>query len=134
MASNLTYSISDLAKEFGITTRTIRFYEDQGLLAPHREGRKRVYTRRDRTRLKLILRGKRLGFTLGEVGELFEHYDSIDGEERQLRRFLDILTDKRAKLEEQRSDLEAALQEIAANEARCRQLLGEKEPRAAGSG
>jgi DNA-binding transcriptional MerR regulator len=121
-----TFTISELAREFDITTRAIRFYEDQGLLNPDRDGRRRVYSRRDRTRLKLILRGKRLGFTLGEVRELFEHYDSVDGEERQLRRYIDILSRKRVKLEQQQQDLEAALDEIATNEAQCRRLLREK--------
>jgi len=126
MTQTITFSISDLAKEFDLTTRAIRFYEDQGLLNPHRDGRKRVYSLRDRTRLKLILRGKRLGFTLGEVRELFEHYDSVDGEERQLRRYMDILSRKRLKLEQQRDDLEAALSEITSNEEQCRKLLREK--------
>ncbi len=122
----ITFTISELAKEFDITTRAIRFYEDQGLLNPDRDGRRRVYSGRDRTRLKLILRGKRLGFTLGEVRELFHHYDSVDGEERQLRRYIDILSSKRMKLEQQRRDLDAALDEIATNEAQCRRILREK--------
>ena len=126
MKQTSTFTISDLAKEFQVTTRAIRFYEDQGLLNPLRDGRKRVYSRRDRTRLKLILRGKRLGFTLGEVRELFEHYDSVDGEERQLRRFMSILSNKREKLEQQRHDLEAALNEISSNEEQIRRLLREK--------
>ena len=126
MKQTTTFTISDLAREFDVTTRAIRFYEDQGLLNPLRDGRKRVYSRRDRTRLKLILRGKRLGFTLGEVRELFQHYDSVDGEERQLRRFMAILSSKREKLEQQRDDLEAAMSEIASNEEQCRRLLREK--------
>jgi len=121
--SRNTFGISELAREFGITTRAIRFYEDLGLLAPTRDGRKRVYNRRDRTRLKLILRGKRLGFTLSESRELFELYDSAAGEKAQLRRFLTIMAEKREQLEQQRRDIELALNEIAASEEHCMDIL-----------
>ena len=86
----ITYTITELAREFGVTTRTIRFYEDQGLLHPHRQGRKRIYSKRDRIRLKLTLRGKRLGFTLGETRELIDLFDTPQGEEKQLRQFLKL--------------------------------------------
>lgn len=123
-----TYTISDLAREFKLTTRAIRFYEDQGLLNPQREGRKRIYTKRDRTRLKLILRGKRLGFTLSETRELFDLYDTARGEERQLRHFLKILADRRTLLEQQQKDIEAVLHEINSAEAECLRLLTVEKP------
>ncbi|HXH03849.1 MAG TPA: MerR family DNA-binding transcriptional regulator [Candidatus Competibacteraceae bacterium] len=120
-----TYTITELAKEFNVTTRAIRFYEDQGLLNPKREGRKRVYSRRDRTRLKLILRGKRLGMTLGETRELFDLFDTARGEEKQLRHFLRILAERRRILEQQQRDIEAVLAEIDAAAAECHRLLAE---------
>ena len=85
---DILFSISDLAREFGVTTRAIRFYEDEGLLSPGRSGRQRVYTSRDHVRLKLIVRGKRLGFSLSEVREIIEMYDLDSGENGQLRYFL----------------------------------------------
>ena len=117
------YSISDLAREFDVTPRAIRFYEDQGLLAPRRDGQRRIYTGRDRTRLKLTLRGKRLGLTLSEVRELIDMYEPGRDERPQLERFLDVLASHRAALETQRADLEAQLAEIAAFEARIRKQL-----------
>jgi DNA-binding transcriptional MerR regulator len=120
-----TYSITELAKEFNITTRAIRFYEDQGLLNPNREGRKRIYSHRDRTRLKLILRGKRLGFSLSETRELFDLFDTARGEEKQLRRFVKILAERRAILKQQQSDIEAILHEIDGAESECLRLLRE---------
>lgn len=122
-----TYTITDLAREFDLTTRAIRFYEDQGLLNPRREGRKRIYTYRDRTRLKLILRGKRLGFSLGETRELFELFDSTHGEEKQLRRFVKILGERRAILRQQQRDIEAILEEIDSAEMECQKRLTELE-------
>ncbi len=126
--STTVYTISDLAREFNLTTRAIRFYEDQGLLNPQREGRKRIYTKRDRTRLRLILRGKRLGFTLSETRELFDLYDSARGEERQLRYFLKILVEHRSLLEQQQRDIKAALHEINTAEAECLRLLTVEKP------
>ncbi|SEO58546.1 MerR family transcriptional regulator [Aquisalimonas asiatica] len=117
------YTIGELAREFDITTRTIRFYEDEGLLAPIREGRKRLYRRRDRARLKLILRGKRLGFTLGEIRETFELYDEAHGESRQLHYYLGVLDEKRQQLKQQRRDIEDALAELEQSYARCQDLL-----------
>ena len=118
-----TYTISELAKEFGVTTRTIRYYEDQGLLSPRREGINRVFTNRDRVRLKLALRGKRLGFSLGEIRELFELYDVSRDERRQLEEFLARLERRRALLEQQREDIEVMLNEINFFAGQCRRLL-----------
>ena len=118
-----TFTISDLAKEFGVTTRTIRYYEDQGLLSPGREGTSRVFTSRDRVRLKLALRGKRLGFSLGEIRELFELYDISRDERRQLEEFLARLERRRALLEQQREDIEVMLNEISFFAGQCRRLL-----------
>ena len=118
-----TFSISDLAREFGITPRTIRFYEDQGLISPGREGRNRVFSRRDRTRLKLALRGKRLGFSLAEIRYLIDMYDTARNKNTQLTEFLNGLSERKAALQQQREDIEALLQEVGNFELQCRQLL-----------
>jgi DNA-binding transcriptional MerR regulator len=121
-----TFTITDLAREFDITPRAIRFYEDQGLLAPTRAGtggRQRVYTQRDRTRLKLTLRGKRLGLSLSEVRDLVDMYESPSDTAAQLQRFLQVLAGHRSMLERQLEDLQVTLGEIAAHETRCRTLL-----------
>lgn len=118
-----TYTISDLAKEFGITTRTIRFYEDQGLLSPRREGTSRVFSNRDRVRLKLALRGKRLGFSLAEIRELFDLYDISRDERKQLEEFLAKLERRRTLMEQQREDIEVMLNEINFFANECRRLL-----------
>ena len=121
-----TYTISDLAKEFDLTTRAMRCYEDMGLLQPQREGpagRNRVYTARDRTRLKLTLRAKRLGLSLVEAKEIIDSYDSPRDTEPQLRKFLTILTDHREKLEAQMLDLQANLDELRTHEKEARALL-----------
>ncbi len=125
LSGSTIYTISDLAREFDVTTRAIRFYEDEGLLNPRREGRKRLYTKRERTRLKLILRGKRLGMSLGETRELFDLFDTARGEERQLQLFMKILAERRAILEQQQRDIEAVLLEIDTAAAECRRLLAE---------
>ena len=104
VADSAVFTIGELATEFGVTTRTIRFYEDQGLLAPKRQGRNRVYDRRDRTRLKLALRGKRLGFALSEIREILDLFDSPQGEEQQLIRYLEALDNHRTQLEQQLSE------------------------------
>jgi DNA-binding transcriptional MerR regulator len=120
------FSITELSREFDITPRAIRFYEDEGLLAPAREGphgRVRVYNQRDRTRLKLTLRGKRLGLSLSEIRELVDMYDSPKDTEAQLTRFLDVLQHHRSTLEQQREDIEVALAEVTAHESQCRKLL-----------
>lgn len=121
-----TYTISELAKEFGVTTRTIRFYEDQGLVSPAREGSNRVFSNRDRVRLKLALRGKRLGFSLAEIRELFELYDVSRDEKKQLEEFLGKLDRRRAHLEQQREDIEVMLNEITFFANQCRRLLKDK--------
>jgi len=123
------YTISDLAREYDVTTRTLRFYESVGLLAPTREGQRRLYSRRDRTRVKLTLRGKRLGMTLAEIKEVFDLYDSVQGETGQIARFLDILKEKREQLLRQRQDLEEALAELEVSERRCRAILERDEKR-----
>ena len=120
-----TYTITELSREFDITPRAIRFYEDQGLLAPQRAGssKSRVYSNRDRTRLKLTLRGKRLGLALSEIRELIDMYESPKDEAAQLTKFLQVLGDHRSQLEQQRLDIEAQLKEIGAFEAQCRKRL-----------
>jgi DNA-binding transcriptional MerR regulator len=123
-----TYTIAELAREFDITARAIRFYEDQGLLSPSREGvggRNRVYTPRDRTRLKLTLRGKRLGLTLSEIKSIIDMYESPKDTVAQIDRFLSVLSHQRATLEQQRDDIEMSLAEISVHEEECRRLLGE---------
>lgn len=120
-----TYSISDLSREFDITTRAIRFYEDQGLLSPVREGQKRIYSPRDRTLLKLILRGKRLGFTLAESRVLFDMYDPDSGNEKQLLQFLRILDEKEALLDQQLHDIEVMKIELKEARNRCQVALEE---------
>jgi DNA-binding transcriptional MerR regulator len=119
-----TFTITELAQEFDITPRAIRFYEDLGLLEPARAGRNRVYTHRDRTRLKLTLRGKRLGLSLQEVKQLVDMYESGSDERPQLEAFLGVLSDHRRQLEQQLEDIQVTLAEIEQHEARCRMLLG----------
>ncbi len=121
--SGPTYSISDLAQEFALTTRAIRFYEDQGLLAPRRRGMARIYGERERTRIKLILRGKRLGLALSEIRELFDIYATAGNERAQLEKFLQMLAERRAMLHQQREDIDAVLAEIAFIERDCRRRL-----------
>src|SRR5678816_1252967 len=117
------FSISDLAREFDVTPRAIRFYEDQGLLAPRRDGQRRIYTPRDRTRLKLTLRGKRLGLSLSEIRELIDMYEPGRDERPQLERFLAVLQAHTASLLQQRADIEAQLSEIQTFEKRVRKRL-----------
>jgi len=117
------YSISELSREFDITPRAIRFYEDQGLISPRREGQRRVYTPRDRTRLKLTLRGKRLGLSLSEIRELIDMYEPGRDARAQLERFLAVLESHRATLLQQRADIEAQLSEIQTFEKRVRKQL-----------
>jgi len=116
------YKISDLAKEFDITTRSIRFYEDEGLIQPERKGSMRIYNRRDRTRLKLILRGKRLGFSLAEIRELFELYDTHQGD-TQLTEMLKIIDEKEAVLMRQLDDINNMLSDLNLARERCEQAL-----------
>jgi DNA-binding transcriptional MerR regulator len=124
-----TLSIGELAREFDLTTRAIRFYEDCGLLTPQRVGRNRVYTARDRTRLKLTLRGKRLGLTLAEVKELVDMYESPRDTLPQLRKFLVVLAAHRAQLEQQMADLHVTLDEVRSHEKEGKRLLAEGEQR-----
>ena len=118
-----TYSIGELAEEFGITSRTLRLYEEEGLLDPLREGTRRIYNERNRVRLRLILRGKRLGWSLSEIRESFQLYDSDLGEEAQLERMLDKLQSQRETLVAQREDIDSALQDIDQVEVNARQAL-----------
>ena len=118
-----TYSISDLAREFDVTPRTIRFYEEQGLLTPARRGQVRIYTPGDRVRLKLILRGKRLGFTLEESRALFDLYDPANGNRRQLKTMLSTIESHRTNLAQQLHDIQVMMIELDEAETRCRQAL-----------
>jgi DNA-binding transcriptional MerR regulator len=121
-----TYSISELASEFDVTTRSIRFYEDQGLLHPTRRGQTRIYSSKDRVRLKLILRGKRLGFSLAETRELFDLWDeTLSGSEKQLNLMLKTIATKRAELEQQLKDIAMVQLELDSAETRCLEALAE---------
>lgn len=121
-----SFSIADLSREFDLTPRAIRFYEDKGLISPAREGMQRVYSKRDRTRLMLTLRGKRLGLSLADIRELIDMYDTAADESPQLLKFLTVLSRRRAALEQQREDIEAVLAEINRFEQQCQQLLVER--------
>lgn len=126
MDKKATYSISELASEFDVTTRSIRFYEDQGLLSPRRKGQTRIYSRQDRVRLKLILRGKRLGFSLAETKELFDLWDeTLSGSEKQLRLLLDKINQRKVALEQQLNDIAMVKLELDSAEARCTEALDE---------
>ncbi|RDB42328.1 MerR family DNA-binding transcriptional regulator [Halomonas sp. DQ26W] len=119
-----TYSIGELARMFEVTPRTIRFYEQEGLLAPERRGQTRIYHEKDRVRLKLTLRGKRLGFSLAEIREVIEMYDAMpDGNARQLKRLLEILADKRTNMERQLEDIRLMQRELDDVELRARDVL-----------
>ena len=122
-AKQVTYSISDLSKEFDITTRSIRFYEDQGLISPTRKGQTRIYNQRDRVRLKLILRGKRLGFSLAETGRLFELYDADNSSAKQLATMMEIIAHKKSDLNQQLDDIKAVLIELNDLEKNCLKTL-----------
>lgn len=128
MPSPVTFSISELAQEFALTTRTIRFYEDEGLIAPTRSGRNRVYGARERTRLKLILRGKRLGLSLSEIREILDLYDTNVDEAPQQRKFLEILESRRLLLLQQREDIDAVLAEVDGMVRQTRRLLDRSRP------
>ena len=130
MATGITYTISDLAREFDLTTRAIRFYEDMGLLNPSREGagqRIRIYSARDRIHLKLTLRAKRLGFSLAEAKEIIDLYESPRDTAPQLRKYLQTLAHHRRQLEIQLGELHANLDEVKAHEDEARQLLERME-------
>jgi DNA-binding transcriptional MerR regulator len=118
-----TFSISDLASEFALTPRAIRFYEDHGLLTPERRGSRRIYSQRDRVRLKLVLRGKRLGMSLTEIAEILDLYDLDKSERSQLVKFLEILASRRLMLEQQREDIDVVLAEIDGITRDCKKRL-----------
>ncbi len=120
---DVTYTISELATEFDITPRAIRFYEDQGLLSPTRSGSTRVYAHRDRTRLKLTLRGKRLGLSLQEIKDLVVMYETPQDTIPQLKKFLAVLAAHRAQLAQQQQDIADMLGELAQHETKCKKLL-----------
>ena len=122
-----TFSISELAREFDITTRSIRFYEDQGLLEPQRRGQTRVYNKGDRVRLKLVLRGKRLGFSLAETLRLFELYDTDKTSASQLKSMLTLVQDKKAFLHQQMDDIKVLMMELVTVEKRCIETLANLE-------
>jgi len=117
------YSIGDLSKEFDITTRSIRFYEDQGLLMPTRKGQTRIYNQGDKVRLKLILRGKRLGFSLAETGRLFELYDADKSSAKQLSNMMGLIAQKKNELKQQLDDINAVLIELNDLEDNCQKIL-----------
>ncbi len=121
------FKISELAKEFDITTRSIRFYEDMGLIHPTRKGKIRVYQRRDKVRLRLILRGKRLGFSLAEIRELFELYDT-DHSDIQLQKMLSIIDEKQASLQRQLDDISVVMHELNIAKERCQTALERSDP------
>jgi DNA-binding transcriptional MerR regulator len=119
------YSISDLARELDITTRAIRFYEEQGLLTPERRGQERIYSARDKVSLKLILRGKRIGFSLAECKELIELYDPTSGNHKQLETFMQKITERRQQLEQQLLDIQQMQLELDTAEERCHIAMSE---------
>lgn len=118
-----TWSISELAREFDVTPRTLRYYEDHGILNPERVGTQRIYHARDRTRLKLALRGKRMGFTLADIRSLIDMYDGPGSTQHQLSQYQNVLTHYRDKLESQLTDLQQTLAEIEVQQQRCTLLL-----------
>lgn len=119
------YSISELAREFGITTRTIRFYEEKGYLSPRREGTRRIYSTPDRTSLRLIMRGKRLGLTLDETADMIKMYGSPRGNQKQLEKFIVRIIEKRSELEQKRRDLEVMINDLQNVENKCHVALAE---------
>jgi DNA-binding transcriptional MerR regulator len=123
-----TFGIADLAREFDVTTRTIRFYEDKGLISPVRKGQRRIYHPRDRVRLKLIMRGKRLGFSLEEIHQMIDLYDVDPSEVAQLRHFLRKIRERKDVLSQQQTDIAAILEELKTLETQCSKLLAEKSP------
>ncbi|MEO1580957.1 MAG: MerR family transcriptional regulator [Pseudomonadota bacterium] len=122
-----TYAIGDLADEFGVTTRTLRFYEEKGFLKPERRGRVRYFSQADRVRLRLLLRGKRLGLSLEESAEIVDLYQTPEGSKRQLKVLLAKLAERREQLLEQARDLEATLDELERVEQQCGDALARLE-------
>ena len=119
------YSISDLSQEFDITTRTLRFYEEKGLISPERQGQNRIYSAADRARLKLILRGKRLGLTLEESSGIIGMYDPQTNNKKQLQTLIHKIREKRHQLEQQQKDLEVMILDLNDSEERCLITLGD---------
>ncbi|WP_372966114.1 MerR family DNA-binding transcriptional regulator [Marinobacter sp.] len=130
MSEKPTYSISELSKEFDVTTRSIRFYEDEGLLHPARKGQTRIFSSQDRVRLKLTLRGKRMGFSIAEIRELFALWDATTtGTEKQLLKAMEVVEHRRAQLEQQKHDIAMMEIELDNHHARCKQALEELRQR-----
>ena len=121
-----TWTITELAQEFDVTTRTIRFYEDKGLIAPERSKQRRIYHPRDRVRLQLVMRGKRLGFSLDEIQEMIDLYDADPTESAQLKMFIVKLRERRKLLQCQRNDINTVISEIREREQQCQKLLGKE--------
>ncbi|MDO5666818.1 MAG: MerR family DNA-binding transcriptional regulator [Alcaligenaceae bacterium] len=121
------WSISELAEMYQVTPRTLRYYEDQGIIAPHREGQKRIYNQRDRTRLKLALRGKRLGFSLAEIRDLIDMYDGPNSHPGQLQSYLTHLKKQKELLTQQQKDIQEVLEEIRRQEQVCLNLLAQQQ-------
>ena len=122
-----TYTISELAREFEVTTRTIRFYEEKGLIQPLREGQKRLYTSADRVRIKLILRGKRIGMTLQESVDVIDMYDPQRNNTVQLRSLIDTVTERRASLLQQKQDIDDMLAGLDEVRGLCEKALGKRQ-------
>ena len=118
-----TWTITELAQEFDVTTRTIRFYEDKGLIAPERSKQRRIYHPRDRVRLQLVMRGKRLGFSLDEIQEMIDLYDADPTESAQLKMFIVKLRERRKLLEHRRNDINSVISEIREREQQCQKIL-----------
>ena len=118
-----TWTITELAQDFDVTTRTIRFYEDKGLIAPERLKQRRIYHPRDRVRLQLVMRGKRLGFSLDEIQEMIDLYDADPTESAQLKMFIVKLRERRKLLQRQRNDINKVISEIREREQQCEKLL-----------
>lgn len=131
VGSDATFTIGDLAREFGVTLRTLRFYEDKGLLNPQRQGLTRLYSRRDRARLKLILMGKKVGFSLMEIREMLDLYDVKNGQTKQLQVVYDRFSTQIGVLEQQRRDIDEAIVELKGAVGKVEQLLSERNENAA---
>ena len=127
VAAPKTFTITELTREFGVSTRTLRFYEDEGMIQPIRDGRHRYYRPADRVRLKLILRGKRLGFSLAEIREMIGMYDAEPGERGQLALLIARIGERRAELAQKQRDIATTLEELASVEEKCRARLAELE-------
>ena len=130
---NQPYTINSLSRDFNITPRALRFYEDKGMLRPARDGQRRIYSPRDRVRLRLIMRGKRLGLSLEEIAELIDLYDVDPSEVTQLRQFIEVIRIRMTALEAQRRDIDDALGEMRRIEKQCADLLAQKQSQKKGS-